>query len=462
MAMTILNRRGFLKRGCDALAMAAFARSLGALNFATTASAQSSDYKALVCIFMFGGNDANNMIIPHEQAEYDAYAAVRTTASGINIARDALLQIRPPSLNRQLGLHPSMPHLQRLFNRGNVAIISNVGTLVEPMTRAQYLAGTAIKPSSLFSHSDQQGQWQASLSEGSSGTGWGGRMSDVTWAMNGGANFPMTMSLAGNNLFATSAVHEMLNVPSTGTFGLRGFGTSTAQTARYNAMQSLLAQDADTTLVARSAGTIDQAIDYSTVIDPIVNSTTSTIEKMFAKQSASISRQLLRVAKVIERRESLGMKRQIFFCSIGGFDTHNGQAAAQAPLLQQLSLGMKTFYDATEKLGVASRVTTFTLSDFGRTLQPAAGGGTDHAWGSHQFVMGGAVRGGDVYGTWPTLALGGPDDSGSEGRWIPTTAVDQYASTLAQWYGVSSTDLPTVLPNLNRFAASDLGFFVIE
>jgi len=232
--------------------------------------------------------------------------------------------------------------------------------------------------------------------------------------------------------------------------------------ARYNAMQTILTQDADKTLVARSAGTIDQAIDYSTIIDPIVNSTTSTIEKMFAKQSASISRQLLRIAKVIERRETLGLKRQIFFCSLGGFDTHNGQATTQATLLQQLSLAMKTFYDATEKLGVASRVTTFTLSDFGRTLQPAAGAGTDHAWGSHQLVMGGAVRGGDVYGLWPTLTLAGPDDSGSEGRWIPTTAVDQYAATIAQWYGVAPVDLPVVLPNLNRFATSDMGFFVIE
>ncbi|MCC6745169.1 MAG: DUF1501 domain-containing protein, partial [Acidobacteria bacterium] len=325
--MIILNRRGFLKRGCDALAMTAFARSLGMLNFATTASAQSAaDYKALVCIFLFGGNDSNNMIVPHEQAEYDAYAAVRTTASGINIARDTLLPIRPPSLNKQLGLHPSMTHLHRLWNRGQLAIVSNVGTLVEPMTRAQYLANTALKPAALFSHSDQQGQWQASISDGLPGTGWGGRMSDVTWPLNGGVNFPMSLSVAGNNLFATSGVHEMLNVPSTGTFGLRGFGSSSAQMARYSAMQTILTQDADKTLVARSAGTIDQAIDYSTIIDPIVNSTTSTIEKMFAKQSASISRQLLRIAKVIERRETLGLKRQIFFCSLGGFDTHNGQA----------------------------------------------------------------------------------------------------------------------------------------
>jgi len=461
--MIILNRRGFLKRGCDALAMTAFARSLGMLNFATTASAQTAaDYKALVCIFLFGGNDSNNMIVPHEQAEYDAYAAVRTTASGINIARDTLLPIRPPSLNKQLGLHPSMTHLHRLWNRGQLAIVSNVGTLVEPMTRAQYLANTALKPAALFSHSDQQGQWQASISDGLPGTGWGGRMSDVTWPLNGGVNFPMSLSVAGNNLFATSGAHEMLSVPSTGTFGLRGFGSSSAQMARYNAMQTILTQDADKTLVARSAGTIDQAIDYSTIIDPIVNSTTSTIEKMFAKQSASISRQLLRIAKVIERRETLGLKRQIFFCSLGGFDTHNGQATTQATLLQQLSLAMKTFYDATEKLGVASRVTTFTLSDFGRTLQPAAGAGTDHAWGSHQLVMGGAVRGGDVYGLWPTLTLAGPDDSGSEGRWIPTTAVDQYAATIAQWYGVAPVDLPVVLPNLNRFATSDMGFFVIE
>lgn len=461
--MIILNRRGFLRRGCDALGAAAFAKSLGMLNLATTASAQSAtDYKALVCIFLYGGNDANNMIVPYEQADYDAYAAIRTTGSGINIARDTLLPIQPPSLNRQFGFHPSMPHVHRLWSRGNLAVVANVGTLVEPLTRAQYLNNTGLKPVSLFSHSDQQNQWQASLSDDLPGTGWGGRMTDVTWPLNNGVNFPMTVSVAGNNLFATSAAHEMLNVPSTGTFGLRGFGSSTAQMARYNAMQSLLTQDAGTTLVARTAGTIDQAIDYSTIIDPIVNSTTSVIEKMFAKQSASISRQLLRIAKIIERRETLGLKRQVFFCSLGGFDTHNGQASTQVTLLQQLSVAMKTFYDATVKLGVESRVTTFTLSDFGRTLQPAAGGGTDHGWGSHQLVMGGAVRGGDFYGTWPQLALGGPDDTGDEGRWIPTTAVDQYASTLAQWYGVSTSDLPAVFPNLGRFATNNLGFFVIE
>lgn len=457
-----MKRREFLHDSCKALGMAALAAGLGKLDLISASAQSASDYKALVCIFLFGGNDANNMIVPLEADEYAAYAAVRTSASGIQIAQSSLKPIVPASLGRQFGLHPSLAPLVSVWNKGHLAVLCNTGTLVEPMTRAEYLAGSKQKPVNLFSHSDQQSQWEASVSEDLPTTGWGGRLADRTNTLNGSAIYPMVTSVAGNSQFATGAATRPITLPSTGSFGLRGFGSSNASQARYAAMQTLLSLDRDKLIVDAASTETGSAIQLSTIVDPIINSTTSSIERMFAKQSSSLSKQLLRVAKIIERRALLGVRRQIFFCSLGGFDTHNGQASTQTNLYQQLGLAMATFYKATVKLGVSSNVTTFTLSDFGRTLQPASGAGSDHGWGSHHFVMGGSVRGGDFYGQFPTLGLGGPDDAGSEGRWIPTVSVDQYAATLATWYGAQASDLQVILPNIDRFATNDLGFFTIE
>ena len=224
------------------------------------------------------------------------------------------------------------------------------------------------------------------------------------------------------------------------------------------ALQQLLAIDRDNLFVGSASDIAGSAIDLSATVSPIISNGSSSIQGLFAGQNNSISQQLLAVAKLIEARNSIGIKRQIFFVSLGGFDTHTNEINTQKSLFDQLSPALKTFYDATVQLGVANNVTSFTLSDFGRTFKPAAGQGSDHAWGNHQLVIGGAVKGGDFYGKYPTLQLSGPDDVTAEGRWLPTTAVDQYAATLATWFGLPAADLAAVLPTIGQFPTSDLGF----
>ncbi len=418
------------------------------------ALAQSSapDYKALVSIFLFGGNDGNNMIVPLDAGAYQSYAAVR---GALAHPQSSLLSVNTPNNAASYGLHPGMPELQTLWANGKLAALANVGTLVEPVTRQQYLAAPAKRPDDLFSHSDQQEQWQTSIAKktGMSPTGWGGRTADRTHALYGGGSFPMIISTAGATLFTVGDESRAL-VPSS---GLRGFDSSASSTTRYNAMRQLLTTDTDALLVQSASDTTVRAIDNTALLNTALASAPA-LTTVFP--NTGLGNQLKQVAQIISSRSSLGLRRQIFFCSLGGFDTHNNQLPTQASLLPQLSKAMKAFYDATVELGVAAQVTTFTLSDFGRTLKPAAGAGTDHAWGNHHFVMGDAVRGGNLYGKFPTFALGGADDSGNEGRWIPTTAVDQYAATLASWYGLPASDLTTVFPNIGRFASSSLGFLI--
>ncbi|HZN12496.1 MAG TPA: DUF1501 domain-containing protein, partial [Blastocatellia bacterium] len=269
---------------------------------------------------------------------------------------------------------------------------------------------------------------------------------------------PMITSVSGINLFVTGAQARPLAIPSSGGFGLSGFSGSAASQARRNAMDQIRSLDQDEILVRSTSETTSQAVNLSATLNPILTSTTSAILPLFAGLNTGIARQLQQVARLIEARATLRLKRQIFFCSLGGFDTHNNQLTTQAGLFAQLDAAMRAFYDATAQLGVAPQVTTFTLSDFGRTLKVASGGGTDHAWGSHHLIMGGAVRGGNFYGTFPTLALQGPDDISREGRWLPTTSVDQYGATLAAWFGVDPGTMTAVYPNLGQFAAPDLGF----
>ena len=449
-----MDRRKFL-RSCSALSAAGLAANLDLLALPAHAQTTSADYKALVCVFLFGGNDGNNLLIPADAAGYAQYAAVRGANSGIAIAQSELLQIQPKNLGTPFGLHPALKELHPLFAGGQLALLANVGTLTQPTNRAQYATG--VRPESLYSHSDQQKQWQTSLSEAPSATGWGGRLADVTAPRAGGA-FPVITSTAGVTLYVTGATTRPLAIPATGSFGLAGFNGKAPANARLAAMQTLLGLDRGNTFVAAASDIMQQAIALSATVNPILANANSAAAAPFAGQNSSIAQQLLAVAKMIEARAATGSRRQIFFVSIGGFDTHNNELATQQNLLGQLSPALKAFYDATGALSVAQQVTTFTLSDFGRTFQPAAGGGTDHAWGNHHLILGGAVRGGSLYGKFPTLALGGPDDAEREGRWIPTTAVDQYGATLAKWFGASPAQLVTVFPNLHRFPTSDLGF----
>lgn len=455
------DRRRFLRHAA-ALSAGGLAYRLGSLAglsaFVGNAAAQTApaDYKALVCIFLFGGVDGNNVLIPYDSAGYAQYAAVRTPGSGIQLAQSELLPIQPASTSTPFGLHPNLGELQGLFNRKKLAFLANVGTLNTPTSKANYRAN---RPDSLYSHSDQQRQWQSSISGGFSRTGWGGRIADKMASFNGAAAFPGVISIAGTNLFVSGATAKPLVLPANGGIGLKGFNSSPRSNARLAALQQLLALDTDNIYVKGASEITSRAISLSGIVTPILASTTSEVSGFFAGQTSSIAQQLQQVARLIEARAQIGLKRQVFFVSLGGFDTHTNELEILSNLFGQLAPALKSFYDATVQLGVSNQVTTFSLSDFSRTFKPASGGGSDHAWGNHHFVMGGAVKGGDLYGRYPTLVLAGPDDAEKEGRWIPTTAVDQYGATLARWFGVADADMAQVFPNLASFGNSNLGFF---
>ena len=450
------GRRAFL-RNVGAMSAFGLASRLDLVNFIAEAGAQSApDYKALVCVFMFGGNDGNNTLIPIDSAGYGQYAAVRPASSGINLAQASLLPIQPVNLGMPFGLHPALPELQALFAQRKMAILANVGTLLQPTTKAQYDAG--VRPLSLYSHADQQAQWQSSISNNPAGTGWGGRLADKVASFNAASGFPVVTSLDGTVLFTTGTATVPLTIPVTGSFALSGYTGSAAANARLAAVQQLLTQGSANTFVTGANAIGNQALHLSATVNPILASTNSTVAPIFASQKTGTANQLYQVAKMIEARAATGAKRQIFFVQLGSFDTHGDQINRQQNLFAELSPALKAFYDATVALGVSAQVTTFTLSDFGRTFQPASGGGTDHAWGNHHFIIGDAVKGGSMYGLYPQLVLAGPSDAETEGRWLPSTSVDQYGATLARWFGVGSADLGTVFPNLAKFPTSDLGF----
>ena len=456
------SRRKFILQSSALTAVSALSTldGMGLMN-AFAQSAPASDYKALVCVFLFGGNDGNNTVIPRDTEAYNAYAAARggpSASGGLAIPQSSLVPINPRSLAAGFGLHPALSDLKTVWDAGKLAVLANVGPLVEPVTKADYLSGRKNLPQSLFSHSDQQSQWQSSVSDQLSSTGWGGRLADVARTFNGSSTLPMITSVSGSPLFSVGTGSNVVAIPVTGRFGLNGFGNSAYSTNRLGALKNLLLLTSGNNFVSEADNVFAQAINAANVINPVIAANSTTVSAAFAGASSSIASQLLQVAKLIEARNTLGLKRQIFFVSLGGFDTHSAQINDQDDLFAKLGPAMKAFYDATVALGVANQVTTFTMSDFGRTLKPASGGGSDHAWGSHHFIMGGAVKGGDFYGTFPTLALSGPDDAGYEGRWIPTTSVDQYAATLATWLGVSSAELSLVTPNIGRFATPNLGF----
>ncbi|MGB8337924.1 MAG: DUF1501 domain-containing protein [Burkholderiales bacterium] len=467
--MTTTRREFLLRMG--ALGAVSSLDYFGALN--ALAQTAPGDYKALVCVFLYGGNDGNNTILPVD-ARYADYAKVRTSADiGLAIPAGAQLLTPPDGSVAQYGLHPALVDLAPLFSTGKMAALFNVGTLLKPFNSvAEYKASArTLKPANLFSHSDQQQQWQSGIVTEFSRSGWGGRIADRLNIVNGSGPIPMIISASGSSLFMSGESTSALTIPSNGGFGLSGFGDKPgsyygpAFKARYDALMQLLAIDREAALV-RGAGDItkgsiaaSEAISVAltnpnTLSAPFFNTTT------YPALNNTFARQLSQVAKVIEASGSLGLKPQIFFVQLGGFDTHNGQLAQQQRLFGQLGPGLKAFQDAMDKIGMANSVTTFTQSDFGRTLQPAAGGGSDHAWGNHHLIIGGAVKGGATYGTFPALGLGAasPDDVSTEGRWLPTTSADQYAATLASWFGVSATDMQYVLPNLGNFCRSNLGF----
>jgi uncharacterized protein (DUF1501 family) len=447
-----MDRRRFLT-SLSALGAAAGFLDLG-LSMPRSARAAAEDYRALVCVFLFGGNDANNMLIPLDAAGYAGYAKAR---GPLALAQSSLVPLADVGGTAALGLHPDLSDLESIWSAGELAAVLNVGTLVEPLTQSSYLSVSAAKPASLFSHIDQQAQWQTSVSTAPSATGWGGRIADQMASLNSGSSLPSTLSLAGNSLFLAGSQMQPLALPAVGSFKLSGVNSSAASQARYTALQQLLASSDPSTLVSVNQAIFSSALGSSALLNPILISTGTPAAAPFAGLTSSIADQLLAIAKLIEARSSLGSQRQVFFASLGGFDTHTNQLTTQQSLFQQLGPALKAFNDSMNAIGSGSNVTTFTLSDFARTLQPNTGGGSDHGWGSHHFVMGAAVKGQKAYGVLPTLVLGSPDDAG-QGRWIPTLSVDQYAATLSSWFGVDAAGLATVLPNLSKFGTTNLGF----
>lgn len=484
------NRREFLRDTACGLTAAAVVSSLDRFSAIDAAVQQqpqvASDYKALVCVFLNGGSDGNNMLVSLDQ--FAAYAAARGDCStpaatpNLGMTQSMLLPINPAG-GGQYGLHPNLspeahnvgqlPGLLGPWNQGQLAILCNYGSLLQPTTKAQYQTnvGGAFRPYQLFSHSDQVNQQMTSICKTTGQTGWGGRVADNTGALNGPTVLPMSVSVSGTNLFETGISSRQLAI-GTGqlqtVLNLNWSGSASANPFTANSsFRQLLGFDNSALLIKTASDTTSQALSADQTLnqpDPVLTATFP---------GTSIGNQLKQVAKLIKIKDTLGMKRQIFFCSIGGFDTHTNEtstdptvpngAGGQGNLLTQFSQAARSFYDEMGFQGNSNSVTLFTISDFGRTFQASGSGsaavGTDHAWGSHAFIMGGAVLGGRLYGAYPTLDVNGPDDDGGKrGRWIPTTSIDQYGATLAQWYGLAPNLLTSIFPNLSKFPTQNLGF----
>jgi uncharacterized protein (DUF1501 family) len=445
------TRRDLLRLACCSAAGATLVGGLSKFGLVSALAQGGTDYKALVCIFMFGGNDGNNVLVPIDSR----YAAYQQARSVLAIPQAQLLPLQSGGQSIY-GVHPNMSEIQGYFNnQKNLAFVANVGTLVQPTTQAAYQASLNL-PINLYSHSDQQNQWQSAQLTGVPLSGWAGKMADsVQSSYNNSAQFPPILSVSGNAIFCTGVTSQPFTMNPGQTPGLQGFDSSAASQARYAATQQLLTFNSGLNLVQSANNITGQAIQYAQVLSQALKNI-PPIQTQFPNNY--LAQQLLQVAQVISARSALGVNRQIFFCSYGGFDTHSDQLMQQVQLLTTISQSMSAFYQATQELGVANSVTTFTLSEFSRTFQPGSNGGSDHAWGNHHLVLGGAVQGNAIYGTYPTLALGGPNDADQNGRWIPTTALDQYAATLATWFGVSAANLPNVFPNLANFSTNNLGF----
>ncbi len=448
------SRRRFIKHSA-ALTAAGLIGNLSQWGVRAASAQASGDYKALVCVFLFGGNDSNNMVIPYD--DYASYSAVRTTASNINIPQDKLLLIAPPSAGARFGLHPNLGPLQTMFDARTLAVVVNAGPLLAPITKAEYQAGTN-RPLNLFSHSDQQNAWQGLIDGTAIRTGWGGRVGDRIYPINSGATAPTIVSVSSAALITQGKAISAFVLPSSGGVVLSGSGTDAISRARVDAVHHLLSAGSTNALIDDASSVFASALTIGEAVSPVLSNTSPLITTAFNGLNTGIALQLKQIARMIEARSMFGAKRQFFFASLGGFDTHGDELNVQGGLLAQLAPALKAFYDATSALGVANSVTTFTHSDFARTFIANSTKGTDHAWGAHHLVLGGAVRGGDFYGKFPELTVRGPDDSGTNGAWLPKISVDQIGATLATWFGVNDTDLGYIFPNLNRFATANLGF----
>jgi uncharacterized protein (DUF1501 family) len=448
------SRREFLRRTA-AVSLTGVAAPW-ALNLAAIgeAAAQSAgDYKALVCVFLYGGNDHGNTLVPYDSATYNSYRSLRgplaldrSTLAGTVLVPEVAL-----GNARQYALAPQLAALQGIFDARRMGVLLNIGTLIRPTTKAEYDAASVPLPPRLFSHNDQQSVWQASNPEGAT-SGWGGRMGDLFTAGNGGAIFT-AVSVSGNAVYLSGRSAVQYQVTPNGSVAIEGlggsvFGSGTAAAALRTLITTSTTGDP---FEGEHVRVVQRSIDADAALRGALGATPGTFP------STALGKQLAMVARMIAARDQLQVKRQVFFVSLGGFDHHDGLLAKQPSLLTQVADALAAFDASMIAQGTSSQVTTFTGSDFGRTLA-SNGDGSDHGWGGFQFVMGGAVRGKRFFGTPPLPGDDGPDDVG-QGRMLPTMAVDQLASTLALWMGVSDTDLTTVVPGIGNYSVRDLGLF---
>jgi uncharacterized protein (DUF1501 family) len=480
----ILTRRSFLGRAaCAGLGATAATHAIRDLRLINTALAADppTDYKALVCVFLAGGNDANNWIVPTDSTTYAQYSAIR---GNLALPQGSLLPLLQSvggaayqdADGHTLGFHPSCPELATLFAENKLAAVCNVGSLVRPITRAEYLANASgTRPPQLFSHSDQVTQWQTSLPDQPPSTGWAGRTADILHSIsNPPGGLSMSVSLNGANTLEIGNLVAQYHVSTTGAVALSG-DLMTGSGARVEALRQMLALDHANLQRTAYADVVENAIATGELLNTNIQSTAMATDTPPGTwvwntpfPTSSLGNQLKMIARLIEARgpAKFNMKRQIFFCSTGGFDTHTSQVTltpnlnpltgTHANLLDDVSACIFAFQRAMEQLGVSNKVTTFTASDFSRTF-PTNSQGSDHGWGSNCIIVGGGVNGGETYGHLPVFEINGPNDT-STGRWIPTLAVDQHSATLAKWFGLNTADIQTILPNIGRFSTADLGF----
>lgn len=443
------ERRLFLKLSARLAALGLTSLGVGPSRSLFSTSLQAStavtDYKALVCIYLFGGSDMNNAVVPLDSARYTAYQSLR---GSLALSPSRLLSPIADTANQPYGLHSSLAALHTLYESGQLAVVLNMGMLTRPLTKTQYQQG-ADTPANLFSHSDQTTQAQTAQSQ-QVASGWGGRLLEAF----GTADPLSAVSVSSPALFLDGQYFRSNVIPPGSNLALSGLNIwpSSAGAARRQAVEALLALDGGHALRRVANDTFADGLQ----LGDSLAATGSVPALTTAFPTTSLGTQLKEVARLVRLRARMGPGRQVFFCSMGGFDTHTGQDGTHTSLLQQLAQAMAAFHAATVEAGLAGQVTTFTQSEFSRTMQPN-GSGTDHAWGSHQFVLGGAVRGG-IYGALPTLALGGPDDTGTRGVWIPTISTAQFGATLGKWFGASSSELAWAFPTLGAFATPDIGF----
>jgi uncharacterized protein (DUF1501 family) len=462
------SRRQFLRTAAR-LSLLGPAGAPFALNLASigAAAAQSATgYRALVCVFLFGGNDQGNTVLATDPASWTAYRQLRGNRSSIALPApgeaNGVLPIAPVTAQsgREFALHPGMAPLKGLFDLGRAAVVANVGPLIVPLTKTQYQNGSAPRPRNLFSHNDQQSTWQAHAPEGSS-VGWGGRLGDILGSMNSTRAFT-AISVSGSAVWLSGRDTVQYQVGGNGATGISGIqGSLFGSSAAANALRTIVTADSGNLIAKTHAQVARRAIEAqaSLAAGMLPEDALEALPRVPGTNAEnSLAAQLRVVARMVGGRGSLGVQRQVFFVSLGGFDNHDGQLANQGRQLATLAQAIEYFDRqlASPAVNAANEVTLFTASDFGRTFT-SNGDGTDHGWGSHHFVVGGAVRGGNVYGRFPTLGSGTDDDVGN-GRLLPSISVDQYAATLGRWFGVSDVELDDVLPNLRNFTTRDLGF----